>query len=131
MPSSSCCSATAASLTLADTYRSAGFDAVIADNIFGELLDDFLDFAEPERVHLVVLHPSQVVVTRREEERGMDAYRNGFTIAGLWESLEHDTRRAGLWLDTSELTVEATVRAILERLDGAVVETSELNLGDR
>ncbi|MDE9364175.1 hypothetical protein PZ938_01015 [Luteipulveratus sp. YIM 133132] len=108
-------------LVLADTYRTAGFDAVIADNIFGDYLEDFLELAAPETVHLVMLHPSQDTVRLRDMERGGDAYRDGFTIQGLWESVESGTRRAGLWLDTSHMTVAETVLEILKRQPEAEV----------
>lgn len=111
----------AGALVLADTYRSAGFDAVIADNIFGSFLEDFLVLADPEPVHLVVLHPGAEVVAARDVGRANAVSRDVPSIDGLWLSLEHETRHVGLWLDTSDLGVAETVYQILERQDEAAV----------
>lgn len=109
-------------LVVADTYRSAGFDAVIADNIFGEYLNDFLELAEPETVHLVMLHPTKDVVKARDAGREKNAFRDGFTIEGLWQTVETRTPRVGLWLDTSYMNVADTVLEILKRQEEAVVQ---------
>ncbi|KNX36644.1 nucleoside/nucleotide kinase family protein [Luteipulveratus halotolerans] len=109
-------------LVVADTYRTAGFDAVIADNIYGDYLIDFLELAHPEPVHLVMLNPSKDTVALREMERGKDSYRDGFTIESLWDTVEFATKRVGLWLDNSHLTVAETVMEILRRQPEAAVE---------
>ena len=44
-----------ASIATAETYLLEGFDAVISDAVLGSFLDDFLDLATPEPVHVVVL----------------------------------------------------------------------------
>lgn len=116
----------AGALVLADTYRAAGFDAVIADNIFGDAFVDFLHLAAPETLHLVVLHPSAAVVRQRDADRGGNAYRDGFTVDGLWTELEDNTPRHGLWLDTSEQRVEDTVLEIIQRQHESVVDTAPL-----
>jgi len=115
----------AGALTVADVYRTAGFDAVIADNIFGSFLDDFLMIAAPEPVHFVMLTPSVDIIRAREAARGKNAYRDGFTIEGLVESVEHDTTRVGLWIDNTALTVAQTVARILEHADEALVDTRD------
>jgi hypothetical protein len=49
----------------------------------------------------------------------------GSPFVGAWdwidEEIRHRTPRVGLWLDTTELTPEATVDAILARIDESVV----------
>lgn len=112
----------AGSLVLADTYRAAGFDAVIADNIFGEFLTDYLHIAAPETVHLVMLHPAVEAVQQREDGRGKDAYGNGYSVQGLWDAVESATPRVGLWLDTSAMSVSEVVLEIIRRQHEAVVE---------
>lgn len=112
-------------LTLADVYRAAGFDAVVADNIFGRYLEDFLELADPEPVHLVVLHPSVDTVSAREGERSGRAYRDGITVEGLWALVEFDTPRLGLWIDNSSDTVGRTVTTILQHLDDALITPSD------
>ncbi|TWE07930.1 phosphotransferase [Rudaeicoccus suwonensis] len=115
----------AGALTLADVYRSAGFDAVIADNIFGDFLDDFLVLAAPEPLHFVMLTPSIDAIYEREEARRKNAYRDGITVEGLVDTIERDTDRVGLWLDNTDLSVAQTITTILQRQDEALVDTAE------
>ncbi len=117
----------AGALTVADVYRSAGFDAVIADNIFGTFLDDYLSIAAPAQLHLVMLTPSVDAIYQREEGRRKNAYRDGFTVESLVESVERGTRRVGLWIDNTNLSVAQTITQILQRVDEAVVDTSEFD----
>lgn len=113
----------AGALTVADVYRSAGFDAVIADNIFGTFLDDYLMIAAPEPVHFVMLTPSAAIIESREAGRGKNAYWDGFTVEGLVRSIEHETTRVGLWLDNTTMSVGQTVLQILRRTGEALVDT--------
>lgn len=117
----------AGALTVADVYRSAGFDAVVADNIFGTFLDDFLMIAAPEPIHFVMLHPTADAIRGRERARGTNAYRDGFTVESLVESVEHGSRRVGLWIDNTDLSVAQTVSRILEHADAALVDTREFD----
>ncbi|YAL84170.1 phosphotransferase [Dermacoccaceae bacterium W4C1] len=114
----------AGALVLADTYRAAGFDAVVTDNVFGEFMEDYLEIAAPETLHLVMLHPSVAQVQAREDGRRKNAYRDGITVQGLWDQVEHHTPRIGLWLDTSEMTVSDVVLEIIRRQHEAIVETA-------
>ncbi|MBB2890298.1 AAA family ATPase [Flexivirga oryzae] len=120
----------AGALTVADVYRSAGFDAVIADNIFGSYLDDFLMIAAPEPVHFVMLTPSVDVIRAREISRGKNAYRHGFTVEGLVDTIEHDTFRVGLWIDNTSLSPGQTVTRILRRTEEALIDTREFEQQD-
>lgn len=120
----------AGALTVADVYRSAGFDAVIADNIFGSYLDDFLMIAAPEPVHFVMLTPSVDVIRAREIARGKNAYRDGFTVEGLVDTIEHDTFRVGLWIDNTSLSPGQTVTRILRRTEDALIDTREFEQQD-
>lgn len=113
----------AGALTVADVYRAAGFDAVIADNIFGTFLDDYLMIAAPEPVHFVMLTPSADVIQAREAARGKNAYRDGFTVDGLVRSIEHETSRVGLWIDNTTLAPAQVVLQILRRTGEALVDT--------
>lgn len=84
-----------AAIATAETYQLEGFDAVISDTVLGGHLEDFLDLASPETVHVIVLH----------------------------DTLDRRTPRWGLWIDRCEQTIEETVTEILARLDEAVVVT--------
>ncbi|TWP36540.1 AAA family ATPase [Leekyejoonella antrihumi] len=116
----------AGALTLADVYRTAGFDAVVADNIFGDYLDDFLEIAAPEPVHLVVLHPSIDTIYDRDAQRRKNAYRDGITVEDLWHTVEEHTSRVGLWLDTTSMSVAQTITRVLRNLNEALVDTADL-----
>lgn len=120
----------AGALTVADVYRSAGFDAVVADNIFGTFMDDFLVIAAPEPVHFVMLTPAADAIRAREYARGKNAYRDGFTVEGLVKSVEHGTRRVGLWIDNTDLTVAQTVSHILACAEDALVDTEDFDVPD-
>lgn len=111
---------------VADEYCDAGFTTVVQDNIYGEDVTRWLEDLHARPRHLVVLRPSLETVATREHDRrlatGKVAYRPGeYTIEDLDDQLAR-TARIGLWLDSSTLTPEETVREILRRRDEALVE---------
>lgn len=114
------------SIAVAETYQQAGFDAVVSDNVFGEFLDDFLDFVSPAPLHLVVLNPSVQTLRAREAARGKSGYNEAVTVEVLHAAVDRGTRRVGLWLDTSDQDVSETVDVVLARLEDAVVPTGDL-----
>lgn len=109
----------------ADEYAAAGFTAVVQDNIYGTDVVRWIDRIVARPVHLVVLRPSVAVIEQRERERvqltGKVAYRNGFTPAMNDRDLAATPRDLGLWLDTTDLSAEATVEEMLARSAEAVV----------
>jgi AAA domain len=110
----------------ADEYCRAGFCAVVQDNIFGADVTRWLQSVTARPRHLVVLRPSVAVIRQREQQRreatGKIAYRPGeFTPEDL-DGFLAETPRVGLWLDTSDMTAEETVRQILIRQSAAVVD---------
>ncbi|MEU1960000.1 AAA family ATPase [Nocardia sp. NPDC019304] len=96
----------------ADAYADAGFTAVLQDVVLGEFLPWTAELIVTRPLYVVVLAPRPDVVLAREAGRAKDAY-DAFTVAGLDRVLREDTPRIGLWLDTSDLTVEQTVDRIL------------------
>jgi predicted ATPase len=104
---------------LADSFAEHGVIPVIDDFIPGRRLGEYLDDLRTRPVRLVVLAPALAIVERRDAERPEK------TVFRLWAHLEPEFRDAlagrGAWLDTSDLTADATVDRILERLDEAVV----------
>ena len=87
-----------AALAAAETFQLEGFDAVVTDDVQGPHVEDFLDLAAPETVHLVVLrHPS----------------------------LQPGTPRWGLWVDGGDRSAEETITHVLDHLDDARVVTAE------
>jgi hypothetical protein len=110
----------------AATYAEAGFTVVYQDVILGTVLQEVADMltATPYPVAVVVLCPSPEVVAQREAARSKTGY-GAWTPEMLDHGLRTETPRLGLWLDTSDLTVEQTVDAILERLADAIVRSGE------
>lgn len=77
--------------------------------------------------HLVFLDPDGPAIERREapqRERGRDgaAYRaDKWSVSGLRAMLREETERIGLWLDSTRLSAEQTVEAIVADLDASRV----------
>ena len=104
----------------ADRYAAAGFDAVLQDVVIGPELTGFVErITTPDR-YLVVLAPDVAALERREQQRAKIGY-TGFSPADLDRVLRQDTPRLGYWLDSSTLSPDATVDAILANLPAAAV----------
>jgi cytidylate kinase len=104
----------------ADGYAQAGFTVVLQDIVLGTDLTDMIATIQTRPCYLVVLAPRADVVQRRDEARQAArrkvAYKPGDeTVADLDNYLRRETPKVGLWLDTSELTVDKTVDEILQR----------------
>ncbi|GAA2450867.1 hypothetical protein GCM10010191_81120 [Actinomadura vinacea] len=97
-----------------DTYAEAGFDVVLQDVVLGDMLPWVAAQIRTRPLYVVVLAPQPKVVAEREMARPKRAY-GAFTVDDLDEVLRQTTPRIGLWLDTSDQTVEETVNEILER----------------
>jgi chloramphenicol 3-O-phosphotransferase len=97
----------------ADAYVDAGFTVVVEDVIAGRLLDDVRTTIRSRPCHVVVLLPSMDAIVAREEARPERGYER-WTVDELHDAFALATPRIGTWLDTSELTPEETVDAILE-----------------
>jgi predicted kinase len=97
---------------VARSYRDAGFTVVVQDVVLGAHLPE-MAAAIGQPVRVFVLDPDPEVVAERERARGKHAY-DAWTVAALVEGLRRDTPRVGTWLDTSFLTVDQTVDAILD-----------------
>ncbi|WP_018653663.1 AAA family ATPase [Actinomadura flavalba] len=95
----------------ADEYAAEGFTPVVQDVLLGEFLPYTIEHLRTRPLHVVVLAPEPATVAAREAARPKTAYRD-FTVSDLDAALRA-TPRIGLWLDTSDLTVDATVDRIL------------------
>ena len=89
-------------------------DDVIAD---ASVLDDYLRMLPPP-CRLVVLTPSVETALQRDAARDKQ-------VAGNWAYLAQPMAAAldglGLWLDTTDLDLEATVDAIMKSWDGTLI----------
>ncbi|WP_181804705.1 AAA family ATPase [Streptomyces shenzhenensis] len=101
------------SAATADAYAEAGFTAIVQDVLLGPELTSYVQRIRTRPLHVVVLAPSPEAVARREAGRSKTGYGPAWTVADLDAELRLRTEPLGLWLDTSALTVEQTVTAIL------------------
>ena len=106
---------------LAASFFEAGFTAVIDDVVIGSRLEEFLDDLRGHPVRFVMLAPRPDVVRER------DAARTEKHVFDKWghldEVVRNETRRVGLWLDTSGQSAEETVAEIVRRAAEAIVTT--------
>jgi len=98
----------------ADTYCEAGFAVVVQDVVVGRVLSDFVSYVRHRPFYVVVLCPNAAAVAEREAARAKKGYGE-WTVEGLDRVLREETPSIGLWLDTSRLTAEETVDAIMSR----------------
>ena len=94
-------------------FMTAGFTTVYQDILIGA---DFLrvtgalaDLAP----RIVVLDPSVETLAQRDADRHKTGYGEHFPPHILAEALRAETPRKGLWLDTSAMSVDDVVEAIL------------------
>lgn len=105
----------------AQGYCQAGFTVVYQDVIIGPVLEDVLAWlGSAYPIYLVVLCPTPEVTAAREAGRNKTAYR-GWTPELLDQGLRETTSYLGLWLDTSDLSVDETIDAILAHLPEAAI----------
>jgi predicted kinase len=96
----------------ADGYFDEGFTVVLDDVVAGPLLTEYVELIESRPLHVVVLLPTIQAIAEREAGRVETGYHS-YSVEQLYEAFVNETPRIGLWLDTSELTPEETVDAIL------------------
>lgn len=104
---------------LARSYAEAGFTPVLDFVVVTPShLEAYQNYLAGGLLRFVALAPSVEVAARRDAGRGGKTGRT-------WEFLDADFRDGladtGLWLDTSDLTVDETVEAILARTDEALL----------
>ncbi|MEV5652861.1 AAA family ATPase [Nocardia sp. NPDC052254] len=102
--------------SVADEYARAGFTAIVQDVVLGELLPWMIDRIRTDPLYVIVLSPRPAAVAAREAGRAKKAYGT-FTVEQLDEVLHAETPAIGLWLDTTDLTVDQTVDEILRRAE--------------
>lgn len=109
-------------VTAARQYLETGFTVIYQDIVLGRYLPEVLAMIPTAPLYLVVLSPSVEVVTARATARSKGGYTPEFTPEVFDNAFRQNTPRLGLWLDTSALSVEASVNAILTRLEQARVD---------
>src|SRR5918998_4720791 len=105
---------------VADEYATAGITAVVQDLYLGDDLGHFLGLLRHRPIYLAVLAPRPDVIARREHARPKTGYGQ-WSVTAFDTLLREQTPRLGLWVDSSDLSVEETVDAILGNLSAALV----------
>lgn len=101
----------------ADGYAEAGFTVVLQDIVLGGDLTEMMTAIRTRPLYVVVLAPRPSVVGEREAARGKIAYKPGDEgPAELDAHLRRETPPIGLWLDTSDQTLEQTTGELLARV---------------
>jgi hypothetical protein len=91
---------------------------VYQDIIIGTMLNEVIGLYRQYPLYVVVLCPAPDIALKRDVHRHKQVY-TGWTPEELDRTLREETPRVGLWLDTSNLTIEETVNTIFERIDEA------------
>jgi cytidylate kinase len=98
-------------------YAAHHFTVVVEDVIAGPLLEEVVDLLAVDPAQVFVLMPSRDAIAARERNREAKGY-GAWSVDQLYDLFETGTPRIGTWLDTSDLTPEQTVDAILAREAG-------------
>jgi len=107
-------------VSVANDYWRDDFTVVLQDIYAGTALTNVIERLEISPLYVVVLHPRPDVVAQREAQREKTGYGE-WTVDEFCASFAEETPRVGLWLDTSDLSAEASVDEILQRrLDARV-----------
>ena len=93
-------------------YVEAGFAVVLQDIVIGVELAAMIARIRTRPLHVIVLAPDVQEVAARETRRAKTGYGT-MTPEDLDAAFRVSTPRVGLWLDTTELSVEQTVDHIL------------------
>ena len=106
---------------LCESFVKEGYITVHAENMYGPIVERHLRSLRCAH-SLLVLRPRTEVIEKREFERGSSAYapwigpdgslRNAIARFDDWLA---ETPRIGLWIDSSDLTIDETVNEILDR----------------
>ena len=104
---------------LADSYAGAGFVPVMDDVVTGRPeLDLHRRLLRERPLYFIVLAPDLDVALARDAGREE-------SVLGVWRHLDAELRASlagtGLWLDTSEMTVDETIAAAIERQEEALL----------
>ncbi|GLU29056.1 AAA family ATPase [Brucella sp. NBRC 12950] len=94
-------------------FVAAGFATVYQDILIGE---DFLRVTSALgdlQPRIVVLDPTVSTLAERDAARHKTGYSEHFPPSVLANALRSETPRQGLWLDTSSMSVDDVIEAIL------------------
>jgi predicted kinase len=98
----------------AEGYLEAGFSVVYQDVLIGQALQEVADCLRHRSPAIVVLAPKPEVLAQRDRDRAKTGYGKHFPPSILASALERETPRLGLWIDTSDTSVDEVVERILD-----------------
>jgi predicted ATPase len=101
---------------LARSFFEAGFTAIIDGVVISDRLTGYEADLDGLPLRFVLLTPSAEVVRARDGGRPRPVFE---TWGYLDKVMRRETPRRGLWLDSSDLTADQSVDAILGRADEA------------
>ena len=99
-------------------YLAAGFWVVYQDIFLGKGLTDAITRLQDLSPLVIVLCPDAHTVAQREASRVKSGYQDRADIEIFDRILREQTPRVGYWLDTTELSVEETVKRVLAYIRG-------------
>ena len=106
---------------LANSYLYHGFVPICDDVVSKQQLDIYLSELETPAVYLVTLNPPYTVVTQRDACRPPD---DRFSNPERWRLLYRYIETlsgVGLWFDNSNMTVEQSIKYILDNKDACLI----------
>jgi predicted kinase len=98
---------------VARRYHSAGFSVVYQDILIGRSLTDVVERLRDLDPKIVVLSPDAATLARRDHDRSKTGYSAAFPPEILADALVRETPRIGLWIDSSQMSVDDVVARIL------------------
>ncbi|MBO1908172.1 AAA family ATPase [Microvirga sp. 3-52] len=98
---------------VAEGYLDAGFSVVYQDILIGPALQEVADRLHHRSPAIIVLAPKPEVLAQRDQDRAKTGYGEHFPPSVLASALERETPRLGLWVDTSDMSVDEVVERIL------------------
>jgi hypothetical protein len=111
-------------ISVAKQYRAAGFTVVYQDIVIGKELPEVVKRFAGEPLYVVVLCSTPEAIEAREAGRNKSGYSATFTVEDFDRAFRAETPRLGFWLDSSTLSIDETVEAILANLEQARIGKS-------
>jgi hypothetical protein len=95
-------------------FTKAGFTTIYQDILLGADFIRVTDSLADLSPRVVVLNPKVDILAQRDRGRAKTGYGEHFPPSVLAEALERDTPRTGLWIDSSDMSVDDVVERILK-----------------
>jgi predicted kinase len=101
------------SCDVARRYCEAGFSVVYQDIIIGPALAEIAARLADLKPRIIVLTPDASTLAQRDRARHKTGYAANFPPQILADALRDETPRIGLWIDSTDMSVDAVVDLIL------------------